>query len=310
VLAVWRYCVLDKKQIAEMVFELFDSDHSLELNDNEIKKMITAMYGKKGVQHDMNRLLKLMNHSQPGIVSKKEFIESALKNAPLLFPAFHLQKVLQEKVCGQQFWMIQSGRAQRYSVAFSLPPSSDLIRSSSILKMPEVRALYAKTVKKEVSVVTPLHPPQKPPNAAEDTLVMIDFGATASEKKTPVKHAVSLDDALHHSPSGSTKGHRHAVIAKQHTTGEIPDRPHRRAVISKQHTSEEKHHHHSSPSHHSDRHPQPKHHHGSDTTDSLHSSGKHSKSAKYANTKSTSRAGAGAGAGEEWVTASRKEIIY
>jgi hypothetical protein len=106
--------VLDKKQIAEMIFELFDLDHSQELNDSEIKRMITSMYGPKGVQHDMNRLLKLMNHSQPGVVAKKEFVESALKNPALLFPAFHLQKVLHERICGQEFWFDQAARAVRY----------------------------------------------------------------------------------------------------------------------------------------------------------------------------------------------------
>jgi hypothetical protein len=96
-----------------MIFELFDTDSSRELSDIEIKKMVTAMYGKAGVQHDLTRLLKSMNHVRPGLVSKKEFIDSALKNAPLLFPAYHLQKVLQEKVCGQQFWFDQFARAAR-----------------------------------------------------------------------------------------------------------------------------------------------------------------------------------------------------
>jgi hypothetical protein len=122
VLAVWRYCVLDKRQIAEMIFELFDTDSSRELSDSEIKKMVTAMYGKGGAQHDINRLLKSMNHIQPGLVSKKEFVDSALKNPPLLFPAYHLQKVLQEKVCGQEFWFDQFSRSARSLFPFlSLP---------------------------------------------------------------------------------------------------------------------------------------------------------------------------------------------
>lgn len=108
-----------------MIFELFDTDYSSELSDSEIKKMLTAMAGKKGIQHDINRLLKTINHAKPGIVTKKEFIDCSLKNPALLFPAFRLQKILQEKVCGSQFWMNQFSRAQRY------PPSLLCYRHTS-----------------------------------------------------------------------------------------------------------------------------------------------------------------------------------
>jgi hypothetical protein len=163
--------------------------------------------------------------------------------------------------------------------------------------------------------VTPIQP-SKPHLGGDDGLVMIDFGAPVSEKKkAPIKHAVSLGSSPHsrvspalvaqsshhshdHSPVGSTKG-RHAVINKQHTTGELPDHPvdsplrghHARAVIPKQSSMDEKSHHSESKRSKQQHHK----HHSSDQIDSIHSSGKHSKSTKT---------------GDEWATASRKEHLY
>lgn len=105
---------MNKKQIAEMIFELHDTNGNGELNDAELKQMIHAMYGHKAVPHDMNKLLKTIDHARPGIVEKKEFLEASMKNQALLFPAFHMQKILQEKICGLEFWSEQTIKSSRY----------------------------------------------------------------------------------------------------------------------------------------------------------------------------------------------------
>ena len=114
---------MSKKQIAEMVFELHDSNGNGELNDTELRQLITAMYARKAIQYDMNKLLKTFSHSRPGIVEKKEFIEAAMKNQAILFPAFHMQKTLQEKICGVEFWSKQSTKSSRYFSLVCFSPS-------------------------------------------------------------------------------------------------------------------------------------------------------------------------------------------
>lgn len=202
-----------------------------------------------------------------------------------------------------------------------IPPLSYVIVTPrSLLNSPEVQALYHKKSSNNVTAVTPLNQPSKAAAAAiaGDSLVVIDFHAPAAvseKKKTPIKHSASVGDqplstispalysqSSHHSNDHSSgKKQRHAVIHKQHTTGEIPDHPNSqprsRAVIPKQHSSEDNHHsskHHQSSS--------KKHHHvatdSSDPSDSPLHSAKHS-------TKSSKSPPNGGG---EWVTASRKEF--
>lgn len=165
-----------------------------------------------------------------------------------------------------------------------------------------MQALYIKkSSNKNVTAVTPINQPPK--LGGDDSLVVIDFHAPVSEKKrSPIKHAASVGDhpqhhsnispallsqSSHHttdsssSTVSSSRKQRHAVIHKQHTTGDIPDHSpsrHHRAVVSKQHSLEDNHH---SPLHH----------------DSKHS------------TKST-KSGSTKGGGDEWVSASRKGLLY
>ena len=95
-----------------MVFDLFDVDKNRSLNDPEVKHMITSIYGQKGLQHDLNKLMKTINRESPALVERKEFVDACLKNPVLIFPAGHLQKVLQDKIGGVQFWTNQLSKSE------------------------------------------------------------------------------------------------------------------------------------------------------------------------------------------------------
>ena len=74
-----------------MAFDIFDINDNGELNDEELRLMVTEIYGKKGLSHDLKLIVKKLDKNKDKSISKKEFVGAADKFPALLFPAFHMQ---------------------------------------------------------------------------------------------------------------------------------------------------------------------------------------------------------------------------
>jgi Ca2+-binding EF-hand superfamily protein len=88
---MWHYCTKDKKAIAEMAFDIFDINDNGLLNDDELRLMVKEIYGKKGISHDLNTIVKKLDKNKDNAISKAEFVAAGDKFPALLFPAFHMQ---------------------------------------------------------------------------------------------------------------------------------------------------------------------------------------------------------------------------
>lgn len=74
-----------------MAFDIFDINDNGSLNDEELRLMVTEIYGKKGLSHDLNLIVKKLDKNRDNNISKSEFVGAASKFPALLFPAFHMQ---------------------------------------------------------------------------------------------------------------------------------------------------------------------------------------------------------------------------
>ena len=112
-LYVWNYCVCGKAAIADFAFDIFDTDDSEELNESEAAAMVSAIYGGKKLDVQLQRLLKKIDKSRDGIISKKEFLMAAKQYPALLFPAYSMQACLRSAIGGTKFWEQKEMAADR-----------------------------------------------------------------------------------------------------------------------------------------------------------------------------------------------------
>jgi len=91
---MYHYLVKSKQAIAEFAFDIFDTDNSGSLSKEEIKEMITYVYGGAGLEGHLHKIIETMDNSHDGKIGRKEFIDAASGKFPaLLFPAFEMQVV-------------------------------------------------------------------------------------------------------------------------------------------------------------------------------------------------------------------------
>lgn len=135
-LNIWHYCVKDKKAIAQMAFDIFDINDNGTLSDQELRQMVSEIYGKKGMSHDLKTIMKKLDKNKDNQISRSEFVNAAHQFPALLFPAFHMQTTFQQRIGGEAFW------------------KDKCLQASTFIDSPEVQALFAskKTVQKRTEL--------------------------------------------------------------------------------------------------------------------------------------------------------------
>lgn len=131
VLYTWKYGIKDTAAIADFAFDIYDTDNSDVLTIEEIKVMVTQVYGSRRFHHDVDVILKKMDEDNNGKISRQEFILTVKKSPNLLYPAFEFLNHLRENIGGEYFWK---------RLAQMAPET---------LKLPEVAAIYADKTKKQ-----------------------------------------------------------------------------------------------------------------------------------------------------------------
>lgn len=125
VLSLWLFCSRQRDGLVEFAFEVFDSDDSGVLQDKEIYTMLGCVYGlssiggwASGSQGKTNKqdehiktLMKQMDKSRDGEISKKEFIAAVRKFPKLLSPVFDVYSQFCDAFGGESFW--ESHRHER-----------------------------------------------------------------------------------------------------------------------------------------------------------------------------------------------------
>ena len=97
-----------------MAFDIFDINDNGLLSDDELRLMVTEIYGKKGISHDLKLIVKKLDKNKDNAISRSEFVGAANLFPALLFPAFHMQTEFQKKIGGEDFWREKTLQAQSW----------------------------------------------------------------------------------------------------------------------------------------------------------------------------------------------------
>lgn len=178
VLSMWMFCTRSKHSISMFAFDIFDEDDSGSLNTDEITDMVSRIYGKKGLSHDIRLIIKKMDKNKDGKIDKKEFVDSVDKFPGLLFPAFHLQTTFRQHCVSEKFWIDKQ------------------LQAGAIRKMPEVIALFSnhggKMAKRKVETKVKIQAQREKLSSRKkvacDNYDGIDLGASMSEDRIKSEH--------------------------------------------------------------------------------------------------------------------------
>lgn len=100
--AMWNFCSLDKHSLITFTFNLFDVDNSGKLNKMEIQNIIDIIHGYK-LTDRLNIAMKKLQGLVDGL-TLKEFIIFSREFPIVIYPIFETQEKLQRCLFGQTRW--------------------------------------------------------------------------------------------------------------------------------------------------------------------------------------------------------------
>ena len=124
VLALWNYCTLGKSTLVLFAFDVYDRDTSGELSSDEVKVMLQDVYGDSYDRsaHAKAIVSKIDDIAGPGFgVDVDSFRSFCGKHQALLYPAFEMQRMIQQKILGEEFWNLLSLRRVELSKGTYIP---------------------------------------------------------------------------------------------------------------------------------------------------------------------------------------------
>lgn len=70
---------------------MYDTDNSQALSNDEIRRMVGDCYGRRNLNDQLKQIMKKMDTSRDGLITKEEFVRTAKAYPALLFPAYSMQ---------------------------------------------------------------------------------------------------------------------------------------------------------------------------------------------------------------------------
>lgn len=269
---MWMFLALTDNDLAQFIYNLFDSDRSGSLDVSEVKDIMSTVHQKLlNGRNPVNRLLDDLSKRNHRMTSE-EFVAWTKSNPSLLEPIFQLHLGLRNQLLGVNFW--QTLQVRRYASGNQMSPQYiDTIqkRLNKISREFEKKA-SASSSKKQKKKVHPSDkakeekkagatPPDKRQKTAEKNTVLTEgehpaaiapknksrAGGETEEKKQRKKSNVGLgvdtsgpadsgDPRKHH---GHHRGHRQSGD-KQSGASSVPPSPAappQRANLRESHTS-------------------------------------------------------------------------
>jgi len=108
VMSLWNYCTLSKSTLVLFAFDIYDKDSSGEIEGKEVQQMLLEIYGKSYKNNIQALAISKLIESDLGDVDLEEFKDFSRNHPAMLFPAFHMQQLIQKGVLGEQFWKYYS----------------------------------------------------------------------------------------------------------------------------------------------------------------------------------------------------------
>jgi len=108
VLSLWNFCSCTDSALRLFAFDLYDADGSGKIEKSEVSDMLKEVYGDafESSQHAsrlMDKVQKIAGGNS-NFISLDTFNTFAKDNPALLFPAFDMQRIIQKKILGPDFW--------------------------------------------------------------------------------------------------------------------------------------------------------------------------------------------------------------
>ncbi len=117
VVSVWNFCTLKAETLVNFTFDLYDIDDDGEIAYDEIEGMIRELYGPQWDQSMLAREalneMALLSEKYGGGIPLDAFIRFQTHHSMLLFPCFVIQRAVQEKVMGIEYWMDKADERKR-----------------------------------------------------------------------------------------------------------------------------------------------------------------------------------------------------
>ncbi len=110
---LYNYCTLSKTALEKFAFDLFDDDSSGNIEVAEIRTLAKLVYGKRYSEKDLDKVLAKFDKDANGSLDLSEFHLLCRRHTYFLFPAFELQRKLQTKIIGSNYWT--RATQQRYA---------------------------------------------------------------------------------------------------------------------------------------------------------------------------------------------------
>ena len=112
-LSIYKYVVRGRQDLASFAFDMYDTDNSGSLTEDEIINMIGELYGTKNLEQAVHKVIKQMDKDKNHKISRKEFVASVHRFPQILHPAFDIQTKMRKKIIGESFWAQKEKTAPR-----------------------------------------------------------------------------------------------------------------------------------------------------------------------------------------------------
>ena len=110
--SVWNLCTLNPSTLTNFTFDLYDLDDDGEMSYDEMETMVKELYGPTWedsvVAKECLREMMLISEKYQGAIPQDAFVRFQKHHSMLLFPAFLIQRSVQEKVKGVIFWQAKA----------------------------------------------------------------------------------------------------------------------------------------------------------------------------------------------------------
>ena len=110
VVAVYNYCTFHKMGLILFAFDLYDDDQSGAIDVDEMRTLVMEVYGNTyknnlHAQKITEKLARQQKNTLEGVqIDHETFYQFCAKHPALLFPAFNMQLLLQQKILGTGYW--------------------------------------------------------------------------------------------------------------------------------------------------------------------------------------------------------------
>ena len=107
--ATCTYCMFEPPEVLKFCFYIFDKDKNGYIDQDELTMFIEQLHQEK-LQGNLASALESLDYNQDGKFEFHEFKQMHKQFPQVLYPAFRLQQIMMDNICGSTWWNKKKGR--------------------------------------------------------------------------------------------------------------------------------------------------------------------------------------------------------